>query len=104
MLACSATARRSAYRHRRFHRQAEPAPRAPALCRQYAGDVGPRAGRSADGKPLTLGDVAELEWGPQGMIGDAVINDGPGLMLIVEKFPWGNTLDITRGVEAALER
>ena len=24
-------------------------------------------------------------------------------MLIVEKFPWGNTLDVTRGVEAALE-
>ena len=37
------------------------------------------------------------------MIGDAVINDGPGLMLIVEKFPWGNTLAVTRGVEAALE-
>ena len=37
------------------------------------------------------------------MIGDAVINDGPGLMLIVEKFPWGNTLDVTRGVEEALE-
>ena len=27
----------------------------------------------------------------------------PGFMLIVEKFPWGNTLDVTRGVEAALE-
>ena len=41
---------------------------------------------------------------PARMIGDAVINDGPGLMLIVEKLPWGNTLDVTRGVEAALER
>ena len=30
------------------------------------------------------------------LIGDAVINDGPGLMLIVEKLPWGNTLDVTR--------
>ena len=56
-----------------------------------------------DGKPLTLGEVANIRFGPQGMIGDAVINDGPGLMLIVEKFPWGNTLDVTRGVEAALE-
>ena len=36
------------------------------------------------------------------LIGDAVINDGPGLMLIVEKFPWANTLEVTRGVEAAL--
>ena len=55
------------------------------------------------GKPLLLGDVANIRFGPQGMIGDAVINDGPGLMFIVEKFPWGNTLDVTRGVEAALE-
>ena len=27
----------------------------------------------------------------QPLIGDAVINDGPGLMLIVEKLPWANT-------------
>jgi CzcA family heavy metal efflux pump len=56
-----------------------------------------------DGKQLLLGDVAKLEYGPQGMVGDAVINDRPGLMLIIEKFPWGNTLEVTRGVEAALE-
>ena len=35
----------------------------------------------------------------QPLIGDAVINGGPGLMLIVEKLPWGNTLDVTEGVE-----
>ena len=40
----------------------------------------------------------------QPLIGDAVINDGPGLLLIVEKFPWGNTLDVTRGVEAGARR
>lgn len=56
-----------------------------------------------DGKPLLLGDVAKVLYAPPDMIGDAVINDGPGLMLIVEKFPWGNTLEVTRGVEAALE-
>ena len=56
-----------------------------------------------DGKQLVLGDVAKLEWGRQGMIGDAVINDGPGLMLIIEKYPWGNTLEVTKGVEAAIE-
>lgn len=54
--------------------------------------------------PVLLSDVANLVYAPQGMIGDAVINDGPGLMLIVEKFPWGNTLAVTRGVEEALER
>ena len=56
-----------------------------------------------DGKPLLLGDVADLTWGAPGAVGDAIINDGPGLMLIVEKFPWGNTVAVTKGVEAALE-
>src|SRR3954471_6677496 len=60
--------------------------------------------RPAGAPRLLLSDVADLVYGPQGMIGDAVINDGPGLMLIVEKFPWGNTLAVTRGVEEALER
>jgi CzcA family heavy metal efflux pump len=54
------------------------------------------------GKPLRLGDVADVVTDHQPLIGDAVINDGPGLMLIVEKLPWGNTLEVTRGVEAAL--
>ncbi|MDQ5854126.1 MAG: efflux RND transporter permease subunit, partial [Chloroflexota bacterium] len=52
---------------------------------------------------LRLGDVANMEITHPPMIGDAVINDGPGLLLIVEKFPWGNTLEVTQGVEAALE-
>lgn len=56
------------------------------------------------GTPLRLRDVADLVYAPQGMIGDAIINDGPGLMLIVEKFPWGNTLAVTRGVEEALDK
>jgi CzcA family heavy metal efflux pump len=56
-----------------------------------------------DGRRFLLSEIADVVYGPQGMIGDAIINDGPGLMLIVEKFPWGNTLEITRGVEAAIE-
>jgi CzcA family heavy metal efflux pump len=56
------------------------------------------------GKPLRLGDVADVVKDHQPLIGDAVINDGPGLMLIVEKLPWGNTLDVTRGVEAAIDQ
>ncbi len=56
-----------------------------------------------DGTTLRLGDVSNLVWDHQPLIGDAVINDGEGLMLIVEKLPWANTLDVTHGVEAALE-
>jgi CzcA family heavy metal efflux pump len=55
------------------------------------------------GKPLRLGDVARVVEDHQPLVGDAVINDGPGLMLIVEKLPWANTLDVTRGVDKALE-
>lgn len=54
------------------------------------------------GAPIRLGDVAEVVVGHPAPIGDAVINDGPGLLLIVEKQPWGNTLEVTKKVEAAL--
>ena len=56
-----------------------------------------------DGRTLRLDDVADVVWTTWPLIGDAVINDGPGLMLIVEKFPWANTLEVTRGVEEALD-
>ena len=55
-----------------------------------------------DGSPLTLGDVGQAAWAHIPMAGDAVIDDGVGLMMIVEKLPWANTLDVTRGVEAAI--
>ncbi|MDR7158795.1 efflux RND transporter permease subunit [Arthrobacter sp. BE255] len=54
--------------------------------------------------PLKLSDVATVVEDHQQLIGDAVINGGPGLMLIVEKLPWGNTLEVTRGVEDALKQ
>ena len=56
-----------------------------------------------NGAVLKLGDVAELTEGFPPPIGDAVINDGPGLLLIVEKQPWGNTLEVTRRVEDVLD-
>lgn len=55
------------------------------------------------GAPLRVGDVAEVVEGFPSPIGDAVIDDGPGLLLIVEKQPWGNTLDITHNVEKAVD-
>ncbi len=56
-----------------------------------------------NGVPLKLKDLADLKEGSPPPIGDAVINDGPGLLLIVEKQPWGNTLEVTRKVEEVLE-
>lgn len=56
-----------------------------------------------NGAAIRLGDVATVQEGHPPPIGDAIINDVPGLLLIVEKQPTGNTLDVTRNVEAALE-
>jgi CzcA family heavy metal efflux pump len=56
-----------------------------------------------DRREVPLGDVAKIVPGYQPLFGDAVIDDGPGLLLVVEKFPWANTLDVTRGVEEALK-
>jgi CzcA family heavy metal efflux pump len=56
-----------------------------------------------NGKPLLMSDVAEVVIDHQPMVGDGIINDGIGLLLIVEKFPWGNTLQVSRSVEEALD-
>ena len=65
-------------------------------------DLGEVVVDERNGQPLRLKDVANLVEDHPALIGDAVINDGPGLMLIVEKLPWGNTLDVTDGVEEAI--
>jgi Cu/Ag efflux pump CusA len=64
--------------------------------------LGEVAIRGKDGKTLRLNDVAQVVEAHQPLVGDAVINGGPGLLLIVEKFPWANTLQVTKGVDEAL--
>jgi CzcA family heavy metal efflux pump len=54
------------------------------------------------GKGLRLGDVASVVEDHQPLIGDAVVNDGNGLLLVVEKFPNSSALEVTRGVEDAV--
>ena len=53
---------------------------------------------------LRLGDVTSIKVDHQPLIGDAVVNDADGLMLVVEKFPGANTREVTNGVESALEK
>ncbi|HET7271484.1 MAG TPA: efflux RND transporter permease subunit [Rubrobacter sp.] len=57
----------------------------------------------SNGEELRLDDVANVVEDSQPLVGDAVINDGPGLMLVVQKFPNANTLETTRGVEEAID-
>ncbi len=54
------------------------------------------------GSSLRLGDVANVVEGHPPLIGDALLADGPGLLLVIEKLPGANTLEVARGVEAAL--
>jgi len=54
------------------------------------------------GTSLALRDVADVVESHQPLIGDAVSKDGPGLLLAVEKYPGFNTLEVTKGIEAAL--
>ena len=54
------------------------------------------------GTSLPLRDVTRVLEDSQPQIGDALLKEGPGLLLVVEKFPGANTSEVTRGVEAAL--
>ena len=51
---------------------------------------------------LRLGDVATIVENHQPLIGDALIDDEPGLLMVIEKFPEANTVEVVRGVEAAI--
>jgi CzcA family heavy metal efflux pump len=53
-------------------------------------------------RKLQLRDVATVVEDHQPLIGDAVVNGKPGLLLVVERFPGTNLLEVTRGVEGAI--
>ena len=55
-----------------------------------------------DAETKRLGDVASVVEDHQPLIGDAIVKDGPALMLVVEKLPWANTRAVTHEVEKAL--
>ena len=56
-----------------------------------------------EGTAWRLGDVADVVVDHQPLIGDALINDSPNLLLVIEKLPGINTLEVTRGLEEALD-
>ena len=55
-----------------------------------------------DGATLTVGQVADVEFGPADKPGDALINGREGVLLVVHRQPNANTLTVTREVEQAL--
>ncbi len=55
------------------------------------------------GRTLRLGQVADVVEDHQPLIGDAVLDGSPGLMLVIQKFPGANTREVTAAVEQALD-
>ncbi len=58
---------------------------------------------AVDGTTLRLGDIAEIVEGHPPIIGDAFVDNGAALLLVVEKFPETSTLSVTRDLEEALD-
>ncbi|MFC5994852.1 efflux RND transporter permease subunit [Pseudonocardia hispaniensis] len=58
---------------------------------------------AVEGHPgLRLGDVATVVEDHQLLIGDGIVRDTNGLMIVIQRFPDADTVAVTRGVEAAL--
>jgi len=55
-------------------------------------------------RDLVLGDVADVIENHQPLIGNAVVDGKPGLLLVVQRFPGTNLLTVTRTVEHALRQ
>ena len=55
------------------------------------------------GDVIQLSDVADVVTTTPPLMGDGVIDDGPGLLLVVQKLPWANTADVTASLDAAIE-
>jgi CzcA family heavy metal efflux pump len=66
-------------------------------------DLGKVVLERRDGKRLRVSDVATLKEDHQPLGGDAIVNGGPGLLLVVQKYPGANTLALTKGLEHAID-
>jgi Cu/Ag efflux pump CusA len=63
----------------------------------------PVEGSGVGHRSLRLSDVSNVVEDHQPLIGDAIVKNGTGLLLVVEKVPGANTLEVTNGVEKALD-
>ncbi len=54
------------------------------------------------GKPLVLGDLARVVQGHQPLVGDALVGQGSGLLLVISKLPSASVPAVTMGVQQAL--
>jgi CzcA family heavy metal efflux pump len=66
------------------------------------GDLAQVAVEKANGEVVRLSDLGNVVEDHIPLWGDALIDQRPGLMLIVQKLPRANTLEVTHGVEDAM--
>lgn len=66
-------------------------------------DLAQVAVERANGKVVRLSDLGNVVEDHIPLWGDALIDQRPGLMLIVQKLPRANTLEVTHGVEDAMD-
>lgn len=66
-------------------------------------EIGKSVITSRGGTPVTLSNVADVAIGPEFKIGDAIVDGHPGVVLTVYKQPWANTIETTKGLEAAIK-
>ncbi|MCB5275697.1 Cobalt-zinc-cadmium resistance protein CzcA [Arthrobacter sp. SO5] len=52
---------------------------------------------------MLLGDIAQVKEDHQPLIGDAVVGQDAGLLLVIEKFPGTSAVQVTEDIEAALK-
>ena len=69
---------------------------------QKPADLAAMALEDTGNKLVRLGDVATIVEDHPALRGDAVLKDGAGLIMVVEKLPGANTLSVTKGVESAM--
>ena len=71
---------------------------------RVAVEPAPAVAGTPRGPTKLLGQVATVQKGHQPLIGDGVVADETGLMLVVEKLPNANALEVTKGIERELKR
>jgi len=65
--------------------------------------LGRVAVEGASGKGVALADVATIVEAPPTIIGDGIVGNASGLVLVVEKQPGVNTAEVSRGIQKAIE-
>ncbi|MFC5049354.1 efflux RND transporter permease subunit [Rubritalea spongiae] len=66
-------------------------------------ELGKTVIKMLDDRPVTISDVATVQWGIEPMRGDAAVNGRKGVIMSITKSPGYDTIKLTEQVEATLE-